>query len=325
VIRIPRAPLNVAAASHPGTQGRQNEDRYSVSAYRLSETSRTASVFAIVSDGIGGHRAGEVAAELAVETISHLVSQSDGSRPLEVLDGAIQSASEAIAATAKDNTQHLGMGTTCACAWVIGNRLFTGSVGDSRIYLLRGDVILQLTVDHTWVQEAMEKGILKAEQVRDHPNQHVIRRYLGSSKAPQVDNRIRLAKDESDTQSRSHQGLRLLPGDVLLLCTDGLTDVASDREILARVRSRGSAANALQFAAQGLVDLAVERSGPDNITAVLLAVPGTPRPKKKKINPWAWAVVGLIVLCLVAAVLVAGGWLALDVLLPHSPTPTPFG
>ena len=325
MIRIPRAPLNVAAASHPGTQGRQNEDRYSVSAYRLSETSRTASVFAIVSDGIGGHRAGEVAAELAVETISHLVSQSDGSRPLEVLDGAIQSASEAIAATAKDNTQHLGMGTTCACAWVIGNRLFTGSVGDSRIYLLRGDVILQLTVDHTWVQEAMEKGILKAEQVRDHPNQHVIRRYLGSSKAPQVDNRIRLAKDESDTQSRSHQGLRLLPGDVLLLCTDGLTDVASDREILARVRSRGSAANALQFAAQGLVDLAVERSGPDNITAVLLAVPGTPRPKKKKINPWAWAVVGLIVLCLVAAVLVAGGWLALDVLLPHSPTPTPFG
>jgi serine/threonine protein phosphatase PrpC len=325
MIRIPRAPLNVAAASHPGTEGRQNEDRYSVSAYHLSETNHTSSVFAIVSDGIGGHRAGEVAAELAVESISHLVSQSDGSQPLEVLDWAIQSASESIAATAKDNTRHIGMGTTCACAWVIGNRLFTGSVGDSRIYLLRGDTILQLTIDHTWIQEAMEKGILKAEQVRNHPNQHVIRRYLGSSKAPQVDNRIRLAKDESDTQSRSHQGLRLVPGDVLLLCTDGLTDMASDHEILERVRSRGISGAALQSAAQGLVDLAVERNGPDNITAVLLAVPGTARRKKKKINPWVWALVGVAFVCLLAAVLAAGGWLAFGVLLPPSPTPTPFG
>jgi len=325
MIRIPRAPLNVAAASHPGTGGRQNEDRYSVSAYRLSETNRTASVFAIVSDGIGGHRAGEVAAELAVETISHLVSQSDGSQPLEVLGRAIQSASGSIAATAKDNTQHLGMGTTCACAWVIGNRLFTGSVGDSRIYLLRGDSILQLTIDHTWVQEAMEKGLLKAEQVRNHPNQHVIRRYLGSSTAPQVDNRIRLAKNESDTQSRSHQGLRLVPGDVLLLCTDGLTDVVKDQEILAAVRSRGSVGEALQSAAQGLVDLAVGRSGPDNITAVLLAIPGTARPKKKKVNPWVWALVGVTVVCLLAAVLAAGGWFAFRVLLPPSPTPTLLG
>jgi len=323
MIRIPHAPLHVAAATHPGTEGRQNEDRYAVSAYRLGPANPTASVFAIVSDGIGGHRAGEVAAEMAVEAISHLVAQSDGSHPLDVLDRAIQSASASIVATAKDNTQHLGMGTTCACAWVIGARLFTASVGDSRIYLLRGGTLLQLTVDHTWVQEAMEKGILKAEQARNHPNQHVIRRYLGSNKAPQVDNRIRLAKDESDTQSRSHQGLQLRPDDVLLLCTDGLTDVVADAEILACVRGRGASSEALQAAARDLIDLAVQRQGPDNITIVLLAVPASAAPlKKKQLSPWVWVALAAVAMCLLAAALAGGGWLALHVLLPPSPTAT---
>ncbi len=116
-----------------------------------------------------------------------MVAQSDARQPLETLDNAIQVTSDAIAAKAKDDTQRLGMGTTCACAWVIGNRLFTASVGDSRIYLLRNGSLMQLTVDHTWVQEAVERGILEPEDARNHPNVHVIRRYLGSSKTPQAD------------------------------------------------------------------------------------------------------------------------------------------
>ena len=152
----------------------------------------------------------------------------------------------------RDDTQRLGMGTTCACAWVIGTRLFIASVGDSRIYLLRNGNLIQLTVDHTWVQEAVEKGILAPEDVRNHPNVHVIRRYLGSPKTPQADTRLRLAKDETDTQARSNQGLRLLPGDLLLLCTDGLTDVVEDAEI----EPGQCAVCDLQSAAQALVDLA---------------------------------------------------------------------
>ena len=228
--------LHVAALTHPGMAGKQNEDRLAVSSYRMSERDATPSVFAIVSDGIGGHRAGEVAAEMAVERISHIVAQSDAGQPLEILDNAIQVTSDAIASKGKDDTQRLGMGTTCACAWVIGNRLFTASVGDSRIYLLRKGRLMQLTVDHTWVQEAVEKGILDPQDARNHPNVHVIRRYLGSSQTPQADIRLRLAANETDTQSRSNQGLRLLPGDLLLLCTDGLTDVLENAEIVQAVR-----------------------------------------------------------------------------------------
>ena len=248
--------------------GKANEDRLAVSSYRISENDPTRSVFAIVSDGVGGHRAGEVAAEMAVENISHLVAQSDASQPVQILDNAIQVTSDAIVSNGKDDTQRLGMGTTCACAWVIGDQLFTASVGDSRIYLLRNAGLMQLTVDHTWVQEAVERGILDPKDARNHPNVHVIRRYLGSSKTPQADIRLRLAANETDTQSRSNQGLRLHPGDLLLLCTDGLTDVLKDEEIIQAVRGQE-----LPTAVQALVDLACAHNSKDNITVVLLLVP----------------------------------------------------
>jgi protein phosphatase len=323
MIRTPHAHLQTTALTHPGTSGRTNEDRFAVSSYQLSETDPTPALFAIVSDGIGGHQAGEVAAEMAVEIISQAVAQSDGSRPLEVLDGAIQSASQAIAVRAKDDTQRLGMGTTCACAWVVGSRLFTASVGDSRIYLLRGGNIRQLTVDHTWVQEAMEKGILNPDQARSHPNLHVIRRYLGSPKMPQADTRLRLAKDESDTQSRRNQGLPLQPKDVLLLCTDGLTDLVNDISIVATIHNLELTGPGLQSAAQSLVDLAVERGAPDNITVILMAVPAGRAPKKKS-NFWPWILLGLLGLCLLAVVILAVGLLVLRVSLPFLSTPSPL-
>jgi len=323
MIRTPRAHLQIAALTHPGTSGRKNEDRFAVSSFQLSETDSTPALFAIVSDGIGGHQAGEVAAEMAVEIVSQTVAQSDGSHPLEVLDDAIQSASQAIALRAKDDTQRLGMGTTCACAWVVGNRLFTASVGDSRIYLLRGGNIRQLTVDHTWVQEAMEKGILKPGQARSHPNLHVIRRYLGSPRTPQADTRLRLATDESDTQSRRNQGLSLRPEDLLLLCTDGLTDLVNDIEILATIHKMELAGPGLQSAAQALVDLAVERGAPDNITVILMAVPAGRAPKKKT-NFWPWILLGLLGLCLLAVVILAVALLVLRVSLPFLSTPTPL-
>jgi protein phosphatase len=187
---------------------------------------------------------------------------------VQILDNAIQVTSDAIVSNGKDDTQRLGMGTTCACAWVIGDQLFTASVGDSRIYLLRNAGLMQLTVDHTWVQEAVERGILDPKDARNHPNVHVIRRYLGSSKTPQADIRLRLAANETDTQSRSNQGLRLHPGDLLLLCTDGLTDVLKDEEIIQAVRGQE-----LPTAVQALVDLACAHNSKDNITVVLLLVP----------------------------------------------------
>jgi serine/threonine protein phosphatase PrpC len=325
MIRTTNAPLHIAAVTHPGMAGRQNEDRLAVSSYMVGPDDPTRSVFAIISDGIGGHRAGEMAAEMAVEIISHMVAQSDTRRPLEILDNAIQVTSDAIAAKAKDDTQRLGMGTTCACAWVIGDRLFTASVGDSRIYLMRNGNLGQLTVDHTWVQEAVDRGILKPQDVHDHPNVHVIRRYLGSSKTPQADLRMRLAKNESDTQSRSHQGLRLLPGDLLLLCTDGLTDVVENTEIEPAIRGLD-----LKSAAQALVDLACKRDAQDNITVVMVLVPWQDLParpgekaKKKAGNFWLWTLWGMVWLVLLALIMAGLAWAVFHFRLPPGSTPIP--
>lgn len=312
MIRTTLTPLHVAAVTHPGMNGKANEDRFAVSSYRLSEKDSTRSVLAIVSDGIGGHSAGEVAAEMAVETISLKVAQSDARSPVDILDNAIQAASDEIAAKAKDSTQRLGMGTTCACAWVIGNRLFTASVGDSRIYLLRSGNLLQLTIDHTWVQEAMDKGILDPQEARSHPNQHVIRRYLGSPKTPRVDNRLRLASDETDTQSVSNQGLHLHPGDMILLCTDGLTDVVEPQEMAPLVRGV-----AIQAGAQALVNLANARGGKDNVTVVILLVPRAEKPPEKTERIfWQWAVIGFLGVILAALILSALAWVLLSLILP---------
>ena len=314
MIRTPNTSLHVVAVTHPGTAGRPNEDRFAVSSYRVSESDPTPSVFAIISDGIGGHRAGEVAAEMAVETISHMVAQSDVRHPLATLDHSIQVTSDAISAKARDDTQRLGMGTTCACAWVIGRQLFIASVGDSRVYLLHKSNLMQLTVDHTWVQEAVERGILDPKEARSHPNVHVVRRYLGSPKTPEADIRLKLAKDESDTVARSNQGLRLIPGDVLLLCTDGLTDVVENAEIEPILRGRE-----LQAGAQALLDLALARQGKDNITVVLMQVPAEAAPLKTG-NFWRLALLGVAALLLLALLIAVATWAIFHfVLPPHLP------
>ena len=319
MIRTPNAPLHIAAATHPGMAGKQNEDRFAVSSYHLGQNNPTPSVFAIVSDGIGGHQAGEIAAEMAVETISHMVAQSDAGQPLAILDHAIQVTSDAIASRAKDDNQRLGMGTTCSCAWVIGDQLFIASVGDSRIYLLRGGGLMQLTTDHTWVQEAVEKGVLSPEEARGHPYMHVIRRYLGSSKTPQPDVRLRLAKEETDTQARSNQGLRLLPSDVILLCSDGLTDVVKDEDIEPTVRGLP-----LQSAAQALVDLACQRDGRDNITVVMLLLPWEQVQSAKRSLFWKWALWGLVALVFAVLVLLGVMWVVFKFVLPPVSTLTPM-
>lgn len=293
MIRLPQAHLHVVARTHPGMTNKQNEDRFAVTAYRLGSDDPTPALFAVVADGIGGHRAGEVAAEIAVNTISHVVALSDGKYPLETLQYAIQTASQEINLQAHDNEERLGMGTTCACALIIGDRLYTASVGDSRIYLLRGDQLHRLTTDHTWVQEAMEKGILDARSARRHPNYHVIRRYLGSAEPPQADIRLRMSERESDTQARLNQGMPLAPADMLLLCTDGLTDEVEDSEIARLLQvpaCQGNHPVSLRAAAEQLIKLACQRGGRDNITVVLMAVP--PAQEKKRRENWFSRLVG---------------------------------
>lgn len=303
MIRTDRAHLNVIAQSHAGMTGKNNEDRYAITSFQLSEENPIPVLFAVVADGIGGHRAGEVAAELAVDHISQFVAESDAQRPKKILERAIHEASEAIADHAAASAEQKGMGATCACVWIIGDRLYTATVGDSRIYLLREGRIQQLTTDHTWVQEAIEKSILTPEEARVHPNVHVIRRYLGSPDPPEVDFRLRLYDSEAGALAEGNQGTQIYPGDTFLICSDGLTDLVWDDEIAEVIRSKSN----LKVVAQQLIETANQRGGHDNITIILINVPrdlkmAVPR----KMNWRAWIIgggVALLVFLAVASVL----------------------
>jgi len=303
MIRVEHSHLPVIAQSHPGMTGKNNEDRYGVSAFQL--TNGKPALLALLSDGIGGHRAGEVASEMAVERISALTALSDGRRPVETLRLAVETASQEIFAQSQ-TSDRLGMGATVACAWVIGLRLYAATVGDSRIYLMRKNVIQQLSTDHTWIQEALDKGVLQPDQIQGHPNAHVIRRYLGSPRPPSVDFRLRMSGEETDQQAMANQGLELQGGDRLLLCTDGLTDLVSPVEILDTFNSLS-----MQAAVSTLIDLANQRGGHDNITLIAIEVPSSyaRRLKRRREGLLALGLLGLAVLAglVISFVLLANG------------------
>jgi len=270
VISSERAHLFVAALSHKGMkEGKNNEDRYAISSYYVGEDNPTPVLFAIVADGIGGHQAGEIAAEMVVDYVSQAIAESNAQEPTEIIRQAVEGANQAVSNLAKEDPDKQGMGATVVCVWVIGNRLFAGAVGDSRLYLMRGTGIQQLTTDHTWIQEALDKGILTPEQAREHPNSHVIRQYVGSINPPEVDFRLRLRSDQNSEAKKSNQGFRLKKEDTLLLCSDGLTDLVSNDKILEIVRSSED----LDAAAERLINTANQRGGHDNITVILLSVP----------------------------------------------------
>ncbi|MBI9044756.1 MAG: serine/threonine-protein phosphatase [Anaerolineaceae bacterium] len=302
MIRIEKSHLQTAASTHPGMTGKNNEDRYAITAYVLEKKNLTPVLLAVLSDGIGGHRAGEVAAEMIVDSISEKVAQSNGKEPLKTLHYAIQTASNQVLEESNDGSARKGMGATVCCALIINNRLYTATVGDSRIYLISDGIIRQISIDHTWIQEALETGLLTPEQAVGHPNAHVIRRYVGSPSPPEVDFRLRLDLQENDAQSIANQGFPLKEGDMLLLCSDGLTDLVVDQEILTVLQ-----ANDLEIALQILEDMANERGGHDNITMTAVFVPqgAIVTEKEKKPVSKRLMIVGCSALLLTAILILA--------------------
>lgn len=262
--------LNAFAITDPGSQGRINEDSYEIASFWLSEDDPTPLLTAVIADGIGGHKAGEIASRIAVATIIAAIAESDGTDPTWMLKSALLEANHSITKEAEDDESKKGMGSTVACALVIDSALYTATLGDSRIYLIRDSAIQQLSIDHTWVQEALDIGVINEEEARGHPRRHLIRSYLGSSDPIQPDLRLYLDPNENQEQAKANQGLPLIPGDQVLLCSDGLTDLVADAEIMEMLESAGTQDQRLGK----LVDLANLRGGHDNITVVLLQVPG---------------------------------------------------
>ncbi|MEJ2511412.1 MAG: protein phosphatase 2C domain-containing protein [Anaerolineales bacterium] len=302
MIPVEKAHMLVAAGTDPGMKGKNNEDQFSVTAYQTSSTDPTHSVFAIIADGIGGHRSGEIASDIAVEMICDAIASSNASQPVEIMEAAILQASQSILAQGHRSIEHQGMGTTCVCAWIIDNQLYASHVGNSRLYLLRNEQLIQLNIDHTYVQEAIDAGALTAEQARSHPHSNIIRRYLGSEADPEVDTRIRT--DRNLQFSEENQGFRLRPGDRLMLCSDGLNDMVTD-EVIAEELKKPE----LDQAVSSLITAANLKGGKDNITVIVLEMPKNGSPKEywdnlKEIKPQtAISYAGLVVMIL--AVLIA--------------------
>jgi len=267
VIRSDQPHLIVAARSHPGIQRQNNEDRYAVRSYRLEKTG-TPVVLAIVSDGIGGHQAGEVAAQLTVETILKKLKAFEGGDPTPLIKSAVFDANQAVAGAASQSTDRSGMGATLALAMVAGAGLYTATVGDSRIYLLRAGRLRQISIDHTWVQEAIEYEIISPEEARDHPQSHILRRHIGGDQPPDPDFRMQLEDGESEASALGNQGVELSAGDQVLVCSDGLTDLVEDQEIYNALHTRPA-----ELAIDALLELALQRGGRDNITLVILGMP----------------------------------------------------
>lgn len=324
MIRVEKAHLATVAQTHPGMSGKNNEDRFGVTAFRLSNKNPTPVVLAVLCDGVGGHRAGEVAAELAVNTISQVVAESDGSNPIAALQTAIVQASQRVYEFAQQDSERRGMGSTCVSTLIIKNRLYAATVGDSRLYLLRNGVLRKLSTDHTWIQEALDAGILQPNQIEGHPNAHVIRRYLGSPQPPEVDFRLRLSDSETNAEAEANQGMALKAGDKILLCTDGLTDLVKDHEIQEILKTQP-----MDKAAQSLIDLANERGGHDNITIILIQAPEMtlPIPAGFPTRRVALGCAGGILLALLIGAVVGGilWWRQRNAMPSPTPTITPTG
>jgi PPM family protein phosphatase len=223
----------------------------------------------VVADGMGGHAAGEVASRLAVEAINEFVclTSSDGdiTWPFGLdesvsfdgnrLKSAIQYANRKVLEATRERKEYLGMATTVVAVLVDGQDANLAHVGDSRVYLVREGSINQLTSDHSWVNEQLESGIISADQARSHPLRNVVTRALGGKPELVVD----------------IQGHQAQPGDVLLLCSDGLTSMVPDEEIVRLVQVAGGD---IEQAARSLVDEANGRGGEDNITVLLIQFEG---------------------------------------------------
>ncbi|MCL6649425.1 MAG: Stp1/IreP family PP2C-type Ser/Thr phosphatase [Chloroflexi bacterium] len=239
----------VSAATDVGRVRSQNEDSFG---YRIPDdpdlTARKGALL-LVCDGMGGHAAGEVASQLAVETILEHYYQHASDEPPVALRDAFALANARIFAQANARPEHRGMGTTCVAAVLRGDQLTIAHVGDSRAYLLRGETLTRLTRDHSLVEEWVARGVLSADQAEQHPMANVITRALGH--LPQVQLEL--------------QQQHLQPGDQLLLCSDGLSGrlaEATIRETLLRTPD-------LDTAVATLIHLANEAGGTDNISVIV--------------------------------------------------------
>lgn len=215
---------------------------------------------AVLADGMGGHKAGEVAAHMAVKTVleslKKLILQETsvsitGSQLLEFVSNTISSSNSEIFRAQEAEEAYKGMGTTIVAALVVGSQVYVGHVGDSRLYLYRSRTLRRLTKDHSLVQDLIDRGFYTEREARGANVGHVVTRALGTRLDVEVD-----TAEET-----------LEPYDLLMLCSDGLTDMVSDWQIAEIIDEN---CNDLELATKKLIALANQNGGKDNISVILM-------------------------------------------------------
>ena len=241
--------------THVGRQRQHNED-----AFLVEDEAR----LFLVADGMGGHAAGEIASRIAVDSINEFIvhtKEDDGTWPHAYDEQFSRSTNRLMAAVRMANTRVLeamrkdarlrGMGTTVVACLADDSKMSVAHVGDSRVYLIRDGQISRITNDHSWVFEQVQAGMLTEAEAEKHPLRNVITRALGGA--------LQVTPDASEVESKT--------GDVFLLCSDGLTGMVAESDILKLVTATDGD---LEKACQQLIDAANERGGLDNVTAVLV-------------------------------------------------------
>lgn len=206
----------------------------------------------IVADGMGGHNAGDTASRMCVEEVVSQIEQSTKVTPIGTFEQAVAAANEKVFQASLSDKALNGMGTTIVATVVFGDTAYIVNVGDSRLYVYK-DTFRQVTIDHSLVEEMVQSGKLNKEDMRTHPNKNIITRALGTN---------------SDVKADCFE-IEVDEGDVLLLCSDGLSNMLEDEKIERIIRSNRED---MSEAGRQLVQEANEAGGKDNISVVLIQV-----------------------------------------------------
>jgi len=203
----------------------------------------------IVADGMGGHNAGDYASKCTVETIVREIRGCFEKNPVRILSKAIRIANDQIRQKAREDQSLQGMGTTVVAATCLGHYLQVANVGDSRLYIINHE-IRQITRDHSLVEEMVRMGGIDKAAARNHPDKNIITRAVGATDTVEID--------------FFHE--ELVPGDIVLLCSDGLTNMLEDEEIGRILREKAS----IEEKAQKLIEAANDNGGRDNIAVIII-------------------------------------------------------
>ncbi len=241
--------MNTYAATDVGQKRKINQDCIFASAEPVGNLPN----LFIVADGMGGHNAGDFASRFAVNTVKQAIEASTEVNPVKLIEQAIQLANAGIRRESAAHEELAGMGTTIVVTTVVGHYAYTANVGDSRLYLYSGE-LRQITRDHSLVEEMVRLGEITEEEARRHPDKNIITRALGAA----------------DTVDTDFFDYRLPPEGVILMCSDGLTNMVDDVDIRRIIEKEPSAREKVE----ALINAANDNGGKDNI-AVIIIEPGS--------------------------------------------------